>query len=285
MTTMPAEVVHGKVVGRFLLAVADATDPDRLPDARPATGQIVFTPTVPNMKTAAPDLATVIKTPIRCSINADGYLTDPEDGDGVWLVAGIYRVTYALTGVMIASHVIEVLTDHTDEAPLDLTNALPPSGPGISPSQYTTIMARLDAINYPVESVNGMLGAVVLVADDVDAYSKSEADARFLTEAEIPGAPVLSVNGDTGHVVVNIPDAPVTSVNGQVGSVSLDAGDVGALTQSQADARYSMEDPTVGWVTVVDPATDARPDIPHVLWSGGATKPANMVAGDLWIKG
>lgn len=38
------------------------------------------------------------------------------------------------------------------------------------------------------------------------------------------------------------------------------------------------------WVTVVNPATDARPSIAHVMWVGGTTKPVNMGTGDLWVK-
>ena len=38
------------------------------------------------------------------------------------------------------------------------------------------------------------------------------------------------------------------------------------------------------WVTVVDPTTDVRPAIAHVMWVGGTTKPVNMGSGDLWVK-
>lgn len=42
--------------------------------------------------------------------------------------------------------------------------------------------------------------------------------------------------------------------------------------------------PNYAWVTVVDPASDSRPVVEHVMWVGGTTKPTNMGTGDLWVK-
>lgn len=70
-----------------------------------------------------------------------------------------------------------------------------------------------------VTSVNGMQGAVVLTAADVDALPDTYV------------APVTSVNGMTGDVVISGGGA-VDSVNGQTGVVVLDAADVGALPGS-----------------------------------------------------
>lgn len=67
-----------------------------------------------------------------------------------------------------------------------------------------------------VDSVNGQTGDVVLDAEDVGALPDSYT------------APVISVNGMTGAVVIPTGGA-VDSVNGQTGAVVLDAEDVGAL--------------------------------------------------------
>ena len=87
-------------------------------------------------------------------------------------------------------------------------------------------------IAYPVDSVNGQTGTVVLTATDVGALPDTYTP---------PAAPVDSVNGQTGTVVLTatdvgaLPDtytppaAPVDSVNGQTGTVVLTATDVGAL--------------------------------------------------------
>ena len=87
-------------------------------------------------------------------------------------------------------------------------------------------------IAYPVDSVNGQTGTVVLTATDVGALPDSYTP---------PGAPVDSVNGQTGTVVLTatdvgaLPDsytppaAPVDSVNGNTGAVVRSFGDVGAI--------------------------------------------------------
>ena len=71
----------------------------------------------------------------------------------------------------------------------------------------------------------------------------ASASSRYVTAEQAKGlAPVQSVNGQTGAVVLDasdvgaLPDtyvAPVQSVNGQTGNVVLDASDVGALQDNQ----------------------------------------------------
>ena len=87
-------------------------------------------------------------------------------------------------------------------------------------------------IAYPVDSVNGQTGTVVLTATDVGALPDTYTP---------PAAPVDSVNGQTGTVVLDysdvgaLPDtytppaAPVDSVNGNTGAVVLSFSDVGAI--------------------------------------------------------
>jgi len=65
-----------------------------------------------------------------------------------------------------------------------------------------------------VDSVNGQTGVVTLDAADVGALASGDNiseltnDAGYLTEADIPGAPVLSVQGQTGNVVLKSPRSP-----------------------------------------------------------------------------
>lgn len=65
---------------------------------------------------------------------------------------------------------------------------------------------------------------------------------------------------------------PLIVVNGEV--------------QELSDADYlSFLAGAVGFVTVVNPATDARPTFGFgmYLWIGGATEPVNMGPDDYWI--
>ena len=99
-------------------------------------------------------------------------------------------------------------------------------------------------VSAPVQSVNGQTGAVVLDAADVGALPDSYTP---------PPAPVQSVNGQTGAVVLDaedvgaLPDtytAPVQSVNGQTGAVVLDADDVGALPDTYTAPVQSVNGQT-----------------------------------------
>ena len=67
-------------------------------------------------------------------------------------------------------------------------------------------------------------------ADELPIYDNS-AQGNYKVEVSdlMLQAPVQSVNGQTGDVVLSIPSVPVDSVNGQTGTVVLDANDVGAL--------------------------------------------------------
>lgn len=146
MADLPAELPFGKVVARLILAVADSSDTGRLPDATPAVGTVFFTPSSAIIKTQLPTPATVVKQPIECGIDADGFLIDPEGDLGVWLVAGVYNVRYKIPLASVPTHDIEVLATHDDATPLDLTNAMPPGGPILSATQYAELSARIDTI-------------------------------------------------------------------------------------------------------------------------------------------
>lgn len=155
MTELPLEVPYGKVVGRFLLAVGDASDQDRLPDAKAPSGSITFTPLVSNFKTLTPEPATIVRIPIRCSLNETGKLIDPDGQEGVWLVSGFYRVSYALSQVTLASHVVEITTDYTDLSPLDLTTALPPvGGVPLTPTEYSELLSRISVLSATVDGLS-----------------------------------------------------------------------------------------------------------------------------------
>lgn len=144
MPTLPGDLTFGYVVGLFLLGVADTADVGRLPDPKAAVGLISFDSSSPIEKTTSPS-AFVGKQKVDCSIDANGYLVDPMGAQGVWLFAGVWKVTYNIVGLAIQSHDIEVLTSHTELAPLDLVQALP-AGTPIDPTQYAELSARISAL-------------------------------------------------------------------------------------------------------------------------------------------
>jgi hypothetical protein len=142
--TTPPDLTYGYVDGRIILAIGDRSDAGRTPDPVPADGMTVtFTPANTILKVTTPTPATVIKQPIVCSVDANGYLIDGQEARGVWLVTGTYKVTYSHPRALIPSHDIEVTTGHTEAAPLDLTTAMPPGGPVLTPSEYAELNGRL----------------------------------------------------------------------------------------------------------------------------------------------
>ena len=121
--TMPDDVKYGKVVGRYIVALGDGVDADRLPDAIAAKGYIGFEPLNRIMKSVSPIPTTINKNPIDGMLDLNGDLIDFNGDLGVWLIVGDYRVFYNIEDAVIPSHKITVLETHTDESPLNLVVA------------------------------------------------------------------------------------------------------------------------------------------------------------------
>lgn len=117
----------GKVTGRIIFAQADtAADGDDKPEARAATGQVIFTPSFTYQQVTDVDYpALVMREIVTSSLNSSGYLTDANGTAGIWLLAGVWTVSFNLTGGSIQSFDIEVTTGHTAIAPLDLAGSAP----------------------------------------------------------------------------------------------------------------------------------------------------------------
>ena len=220
--TLPETLQYGKVVGRFVLAVADAPeDPDALPNAAPAVGTISFTSMNPLTKeTAATPPTTVVRSVISAAINNNGYLYNPKDPTGprgIWLVAGPYKVSYALNTGAIAGHDILVLPTHNDANPLDLISALPPGGPILTASQYAEVSARIDAL----EVSGGASSFSELSGDPGDNAALAAALAAKASADSIPtwgsisGKPAVVAAGATAAAAreaVGLGDAATRSV-------------------------------------------------------------------------
>lgn len=126
MTGLPAEITFGKVVGRWILAVADSpTDPDKLPEAKVPTGTVKFTRKVVNtslLDTTQADgtYVGVARQPVTAQLDATGEIHLNNDTPGVWLVEGDYIVEPIIANVALPKFDITVTAAHTEQAPLDL---------------------------------------------------------------------------------------------------------------------------------------------------------------------
>lgn len=90
----------------------------------------------------------------------------------------------------------------------------------------------IPVVDYPVKSVNGKTGAIVLSASDVGAMASGQAIdySQIINSPAIP-AKVTNTSqlvNDSGFIT-NI-NYPVLSVNGKTGAVNLTSGDVGAAS-------------------------------------------------------
>ena len=136
----PEGVTYGLVLGRWVQIIGDTSvDPDKLPDTIPVTGSILFTrkqKTTTRLDTTQEDgsyVGIAKQNVIGYLRTVDGELASAADSKdtGLWLVTGIYTVTFSLSGTTWPSFDIEVTTAHTLEAPLDLIAAspyVPPTG-------------------------------------------------------------------------------------------------------------------------------------------------------------
>ena len=132
-----------------------------------------------------------------------------------------------------------------------------------------------------VTSVNGQTGAVNLTAADVSALPSSTVipdstsdlinDSGFVNAAgAAAAAPVQSVNGQTGAVIVS--GGAVDSVNGQTGTVVLSKSDVGLGNVDNAQ-QYSASNPPPYPVTSVNGQTGAVTVAgmsPTLLWTNSS---------------
>lgn len=228
MTTMPAEITYGHVTGRFIAAWTDGPDAGRLPDPRPLEGLTVkIVPKVQTRRLAGSAPVLVATMPVTCKVDADGALIDEQGNPGVWLVTGVYNVTYSHPSVAIPAHDIEVTDAHTEAAPLDLVTAMPPGGPVLTASQYAELSARIDALGSggggtggtgAVSSVNGKTGTVVLSAADVGAATTAQG-AKADTAVQPAGITNVIREGDSRLTDTRTPKAH-THTAGQVSGLS-----------------------------------------------------------------
>lgn len=164
--SIPSNIGTGLVTGRFIVGVADSTDPDSEPDGIPARGRIVFTPAPPYLPApgSSDGSLTVLQVPITAVLDAQGTMCAPdllnpgEAGDpGLRLIAAdtptilvngwTYKVEYFFEMVnnvipKIPAHEIEVLTG----AVIDLTSVVKvPESPGIGEDQAAVLIAMAQA--------------------------------------------------------------------------------------------------------------------------------------------
>lgn len=86
MANIPTNVGYGTVTGQFILAYGDSSDGGAEPDAIPAKGSVIFTPSVSRLRDTA-DVVTILPAIVQCQLDANGFILGYTGSPGVSLVA------------------------------------------------------------------------------------------------------------------------------------------------------------------------------------------------------
>lgn len=127
----PTSYKQGFVRGRVVDLIPDATDTDRLAEARPAKGTVEFLPHNPVQRPlVGTDPSFVMAGPQVFTLDpATGDIKDASAKLGVYLPVGFYLVKFLLDKGRIPSFMIEVKETHTEANPLFLESVPVPYTP------------------------------------------------------------------------------------------------------------------------------------------------------------
>lgn len=171
---------HGKVVARIVTIRGDGSDPDSLPDVvGDATVRPRFSPVLSSFVSSELG-AIVTPRPVECTVDASGVMRDEQGIDGVWLLAGTYKVS----GVPLVNQIV-VTEAHTDAAPLDLRSAVDFTAPPGTPVQ--TVVVPAGASDGQVLAwAGGLTWVDAAEGGDVDPAAIEAAVQDYLTANPVP---------------------------------------------------------------------------------------------------
>jgi len=125
---------------------------------------------------------------------------------------------------------------------------------------------EIDNITAPVDSVFGRTGAVVAVAGDYDA---DQIDYDNTTSG-LTATDVQAAIDELEDEIDNIPAAPVTSVNGQVGVVVLDADDIDdSLTTNKFATQAQLDQITTNQTDIATNASNISTNTTNIATNTG----------------
>ena len=201
--SLPSEMGWGFVKGRIIHAIADTPDDsDDKPEARAATGEVVFTPKETLRRTVEHFSAFAIQGPERVRLATEqdiavvqaridnyegegtpsgpdyeipelGELVDSSSRPGIWMVEGTYTATFNVVGGKIPSFELNVAREYTRENPLVLSRV-----GGVVPGPGDTLLT----LKVPSGGIEGQ----VLASDGSDSLvwaDPSEPDASLIAQA------------------------------------------------------------------------------------------------------
>ena len=136
---LPSVMDVGFVVAEAIRVIGDTVqDEDRHPGVLGSTGSVTFTPLTRQTVITGERNAFVTNEPIVGRL-VDGMLVDASGAWGIYLPTGQYRVTYSLNSGTLPYQDILVLNTHTEESPLYLVLAAPPTPIPGAPITYLPV--------------------------------------------------------------------------------------------------------------------------------------------------
>lgn len=123
---LPGDYTMGFVMARAIRTTGDTlADDDRYPGVFGSNGTVTFTPLVRQRRITG-DVTAFVTHGAHTANFVNGILCDQHGQPGVYIVSGLYRVSFSFTnGETLAPFDIEVTPYHTQESPLDLVTVAP----------------------------------------------------------------------------------------------------------------------------------------------------------------
>ena len=184
---LPPSYDWGFVVGRSISAMADTiADLDRFPEARGSNGRVTFTPHTRYKKELSSPTAFVQFEVVTARIE-NGNLVDAQGDNGIYLIAGAYKVAFTIDSGSIPGFDILVTPDHTSWNPLDLVTAAP-----FVPEEGTPVTTVIIPAGASEDQVlawrNGRLVWVNIPAEAEAAAARAESAASSASSAAAAAA-------------------------------------------------------------------------------------------------
>lgn len=253
---LPTNISYGTVVGQFLAALQDGSDPDKIPEGVSMKGTVTFiaSPVYVLDYNSAPNPVTIVKTPIVCELDSEGYLCSP----------------YKAADSPLSRGVTLIATDDPDLLPVGWTwtvmfNLTDPNGARVSlPTQNILVPAGLTTDLTTVMNVATSNGTVITKGEQGEP-----GDVVGVTTGSWTGAvsllsyPQTYLATLTGNVTsLTLPTSPYALESGTVTLV---------LTQDATGGRTITWPVSVKWPDGIaqQPAAGANTiSIIHLLWTG-----------------
>lgn len=253
---LPSNISYGTVVGQFLASIQDGPDPDKLPEGVPMKGTVTFiaSPTYVLDYTAIPNPVTILKTPIVCPLDSEGYVCSPYYASDTPMSRGVYLIATNDPDILPVGWTWTVMYSLTD-----------PTGRAVSlPNQSIFVPADTVVDLTTAMNVAAANGTVITKGDQgLPGDVVSTNMTNWTGPVNIPEFPKTYLSTLTGNVTsVALPPAPQPSVSGTITLV---------VTQDAVGNRTIAWPASVLWPEGIKPQPNASANsvsVFNLLWTG-----------------